>query len=101
MATIQKSLIDLFELEKLSPEKAVETAERLGKLVMQGVLTRVLPMLSEEDMAKYDDIIDTQKSPEILFDFLNAKVVHFEDILKEEVQSLHEELSSEMGALKN
>ncbi|MCX6753126.1 MAG: hypothetical protein NTW62_02165 [Candidatus Nomurabacteria bacterium] len=101
MATIKQTLIELFELEKMSPEQATETAERLAKLVMQGVLTRVLPTLSEEDLQKYEEIIDTYQSPEVLFDFLNSKVVNFQDILTEETESLHRELSGEMSALTN
>ncbi len=99
MATIKQTLIELFELDKMSPEKATETAERLAKLVMQAVLTRVLPMLSEENLQKYEDIIDTNQSPEILFDFLNSKVVNFQEILTEETESLHRELSGEMESL--
>ena len=49
MATIKQTIVDLFELDKMAPEKAAEMIERLSKLVFQSVLVRSLPLLSEED----------------------------------------------------
>lgn len=101
MATIQQSLIELFKLDTLPPEQATETAERLAKLVMQAVLTRTLPMLSEANLEKYDTIIDTDQSPEVLFTFLSTTVPNFETIISEEVHALHAELAGEMESLTN
>ncbi len=54
MRTIKESLMDLFELDKMPPEKAAEMVDRLAKLVFQAVLVRVLPILSEEDLTEYE-----------------------------------------------
>ena len=54
MTTIKQSIIDLFELDKMEPEKATEMVDRLAKLVFQAVLVRTLPLLSEEDFDKYE-----------------------------------------------
>jgi len=95
MSTIKENLADLFELDKMSPEKAVKTIDRLSKLVFQAVLVRVLPLLSEKDLTEYEKLVDSQKEGDELFKFLSEKVEGFENIIKEEAQNLHTELAGE------
>jgi hypothetical protein len=95
MSKIKKTIVDLFELDKMAPEKAAEMANRLGKLIFQAVLVRVLPLLSEKDMSEYEKIVDSQEGGEVVFDFLDKKIPDFEKIIKEEAESLRQELSGE------
>lgn len=95
MSTIKENLVDLFEIDKMSSEKANETVERLSKLVFQAVLVRVLPLLSEKDLTEYEKLVDSQKGGDELFKFLSEKVEGFENIIKEEAENLHAELAGE------
>jgi hypothetical protein len=95
MSTIKQTIADLFELDKMAPEKAAEMANRLGKLVFQAVLVRVLPMLSEQDLAAYEKIVDSKEGGEVIFKFLGEKVPDFENIILEEAESLRAELAGE------
>lgn len=95
MQKIKKDLIDLFELEKLAPEKMLTIVEKLSRLVFQAVLVQVLPLLSDEDMAEYDRITESEESGEKLFLFLKEKVPNFEEIVQAEAENLHAELSEE------
>jgi hypothetical protein len=95
MQNIKKNLIDLFELEKLAPEKMLTIVEKLSRLVFQAVLVQVLPLLSEEDMTEYDRITESEEGGEKLFLFLKEKVPNFEEIVQEEAENLHDELSEE------
>jgi Protein of unknown function (DUF5663) len=95
MSTIKQTITDLFELDKMAPEKAAETADRLGKLIFQAVLVRVLPILSEQDMAEYEKIVDSKESGEVIFKFLGEKIPDFEKIIMEEAESLRAELAGE------
>ena len=95
MATIKQTLADLFELDKLEPAKAAEMVERLGKLVFQATLVRVLPMLSEAEMAEYDKIVEGKGGGEVLFKFLGEKVPDFDKIILEEAEILRAELAGE------
>lgn len=95
MATIKKTLMDLFELEKLPPEKAAEMVERMAKLVFQAVLVRVLPTLSEKYLAEYEKIADGKEGAEVLFQFFIEKVPNFEKMIAEEAEGLREELALE------
>ncbi len=95
MATIKKTIVDLFGLEAMPPEKAAEMVERLGKLVFQSVLVRVLPLLSEKDMTEYEKIVDSKEGGEKIFLFLSEKVPDLENIIKEEAEALRAELAGE------
>ncbi len=95
MTTIKQNLIDLFELDKMPPEKATEMVDRLSKMIFQAVLVRALPLLSEEDFDKYENIIDASEGPEVLFKFLGEKIPGFEDMIQEESAILHKELAGE------
>ena len=99
MATIKQNLMDLFEIEKMPEEKREDTLNRLTTLILESTLTRALPLLSEENMTEYEDIIESKQSSEVLFNFLSSKIPSFEDILKEEADMLHKELSGELEAL--
>lgn len=92
---MKKTILDLFELDKLPPDKAAEMVDRLGKLVFQAVLVRVLPMLSKPEMAEYEKILDSKEGGEAVLNFLGEKVPNFKNIVKEEVNKLKAELAGE------
>lgn len=95
MNTIQKDLFDLFQLDKMAPEKATEMLDRLGKLVFQAVLVRALPLLSDNDLKEYEKIIELKQGGDVLFKFLSEKVPDFENIIKEESENLRIALAEE------
>lgn len=93
--SLQKTLVEMFELDKLPPEKAAEMVNRLGKLVFQAVLVRALPLLSEERLAEYERIIDSSEGPDRLFRFLVESIPDFGDLVREEADLLRSELAGE------
>lgn len=93
MNPIKKDLFDLFQLDKMAPEKAEETLNRLAKLVFQSVLVRVLPTLTKEQMEEYDKIIESKEdNGDELFRFLRDNTENFDGIIKEEAENLRIEL---------
>jgi hypothetical protein len=95
MSTIKENLMDMFELEKMEPVKALEMVERLSRLIFQATFVRVLPMLSEEETAEYEKIVETAQTPEELLGFFEAKVPEFGAIFEEEAELLRAELAGE------
>ncbi len=65
----------------------------MSKIIFQSVLVRVLPTLTEEQQAKYDEIIENGKE-EDLFLFLRDNVQDFDEIIKEEANILKKELTN-------
>jgi hypothetical protein len=95
MQKIKKDLVDLFELDKLAPEKMNEIVEKLSKIIFQAVLVKTLPLLSEDEMLQYDKIIESQEGGEKLFLFLREKIENFDEIIKEEAEDLKITLAEE------
>jgi hypothetical protein len=95
MATIQENLIDLFELEKMEPAEAAQMVDRLAKLVFQGVLIKVLPILEDKDLEEYERIVEANEGGEKLFGFLREKVPNLDQIVAEESESLRAEMAGE------
>ncbi|MBP9715531.1 MAG: hypothetical protein KBD52_03535 [Candidatus Pacebacteria bacterium] len=95
MNAIKKNLVDLFELDKLPPEKSAEMLGRLSKLIFQSVLIRALPLLSEEDFTEYEKIVDANEGGDVLLKFLGEKVPDFENIILEEAETLRMEISED------
>lgn len=93
---IKKDLFDLFELDKMPPEESTKMLDRLAKLVFQAVLIRALPLLSEEDFAKYEKMLDDKVEADVLFNFLTEKVPEFQKIITEEAGVLRREAAAKM-----
>ena len=98
MSTAKETIIDLFELDKLPPEKATEMVNRLGKLVFQAVLVRILPTLSESDLDEYEKIVDIEDGGAKIFSFLTEKVPDFDKIITEEAEILRKDLAGEFAS---
>ena len=97
MNTIKKDLFDLFQLDKMPVEKAEEMLERLSKLVFQSVLMRSLPFLSEEDLNKYNELVDSKDQDGAdLFKFLEEKIPEFNKIISEEVWVLRKSMEEKL-----
>jgi len=94
MNPIKKDLFDLFELDKMPPEKGIEMLDRLANLVFQAVLVRALPLLSEEDLTEYEKIVASDDGGDILFKFLSEKVPEFNKIITEEIGVLRREATN-------
>lgn len=95
MRTIKQNLIEMFELDKMPPEKSAEMVERLGKLVFQAVLVRAIPMLSKADLKEYETMTDGGQGGEVMFGFLAEKVPNFDNMVAEEAEMLRKEMAGE------
>lgn len=81
---VREDIITLFNIKHLPEDKQEETINRIGTIIFQNVLMRTLPMLSEEDLAKYEELLEKNSSPEDLMDFFGEKIPTFLEIVKEE-----------------
>ena len=91
MNTTKQTLFEIFEIDKMDPEKGEEVLNKISKIIFQSVLVRVLPMLTEEKQKEYDQILESDNG-ENLFIFLRDNIENFEEIIKEEGENLKKEL---------
>jgi hypothetical protein len=97
---INKNIVIALGINNLPVEKQKEAMERLGAIVYQEVMLRVLDILSEEEKDEFEKLIEKDQNPETMFDFLSSKIPNFEGIVIEEAEKLREEsaeIISEIG----
>jgi hypothetical protein len=101
MNPIQKNIESALELENLSPEERQEIILRVGALIYQNVLMRVMETMSEEDQNEFEKLLDGNAKPEEIFMFLKNKVNNFEEIILEESIKFKEKSSNTMNQIGN
>lgn len=89
--TINKNIIEILGINKLPPEKQGEAMEKLGAIVYQEVMLRVLDILSDEDKDEFEKLIEKDPNPEKMFAFLSEKIPTIDQIVAEEAKSLRDE----------
>ena len=88
---INKNVISMFGIDKMPEEKQEEMINRIGKIIFQSVLIKVLPLLSKEDMAEYEKLVEKETMPDDILDFFFKKVPSFFEIIVEESEKIRKE----------
>ncbi len=99
MNPIQKNIIKDLELDKLSPTEQEETLIRIGGVIYQNVLMRVLDTMEDKDQDEFEKLLDANASPEEIFNFLNSKNKNFEKIITEESNKFNNKASDIMSQI--
>ena len=97
---INKNIVVTLGINTLPIEQQKEAMERLGAIVYQEVMLRVLEILSEEEKDEFEKLVEKDPSPESLFGFLAQKIPNLDEIVKEEAEKLRTEsaeIISEIG----
>jgi hypothetical protein len=89
--SIRENIVTLFNIDKLPEEKQEETINRIGKIIFQAVLMRILPLMDEKDVTEYEVLIGGGASPEAVLDFFFEKVPGFLQIVAEESENFRKE----------
>ncbi len=97
---VRKNIISLFEIEKLPEEKQEETITKIGKIIFQAVLIRVLPLMEEEDRLEYEKLVESGVEAEALLDFFFEKVPGFLQIVAEESENFRKESAEVLEQVK-
>jgi hypothetical protein len=97
---IRNNIITLFEIDKLPEDKQEETISRIGKIIFQSVLVRVLPFLEEEELAQYEKLVEDGVGPDVLLDFFFEKVPSFLQIVAEETENFRKDSAEVLKQMK-
>jgi hypothetical protein len=99
-----QNIIGYLGLEHLDKEKQEETLLRVGKIIYQAVMLRVMDILSEDDQKEFEQILDTVGADESkqgdIMTFLNSKIPNLDEISKEEITKFKEDTMNVMGNLE-
>lgn len=94
---IRENIIELFNIKELPEDKQEETINKIGGIIFQSVLMRILPMLSEEDLANYEKLLDNNIAPDELMNFFGEKIPNFLEIVAEESENFRKEAVEAFG----
>jgi len=99
-----ENIISHLGLEHLDPAKQEETLLRIGKIIYQAIMLRVVDLLNEEDQKEFEKIIDAEggegEKGEAMISFLKSKISNLDEIAKEEIAKFKEETMNVMGGLE-
>lgn len=97
---LQKNLITELGLENLTDEKKEEFILKIGGLIQQNVLLRILNELPEKDKDEFDKVL-AEENDEKTLTFLQSKISNFDELVKEEIAKFKEEAVKRMQSVAN
>jgi hypothetical protein len=90
---LSKDMIAEWGLGSLPEPKQIEMVDRIGRLLYQAILVRSLDILSEKEQTEFDALLDKDTTtPQDVLQFLATKIPTFEEMRKEEVEKLKDDL---------
>jgi hypothetical protein len=96
---VRDQLIQAYNLQALSAQEQDETIAKIGELVFQNVLMRVIPTLAEDKQSAFEALLEGNASPEEIFGFLSQEVPDLETIMQEESANFHKESMDVMSKI--
>lgn len=101
MNPIQKNIKSALEIENLPPDEQQEIILRVGAVIYQNVLMRVMEIMTEADQDKFEKLLDENAKPEEIFTFLKNTVKDFEKIIEAEALAFKNKASGIMDQIGN
>ncbi len=96
---VNDNIIKILGIDVLPIEQQKEAMEKMGALVYQEVMLRVLDVMSEEDKDAFEKLLSENPNPEAMFAFLDEKVPNIDAIVSEEAEKIREESAEIMNQI--
>ena len=100
--SLKRNLIAELELEKLPAEKQEEVLLQAGNVIMQSILNRAVPLLTDKEQVEFGEILEKEQGGEagmLVFNFLKSKVPNIDTLIKEEIAEFKRETNSVMSKI--
>ena len=95
---LQIDLIKHLGLDNLPAEKKEEVILKMGGVIQQNILLRILRELDDKDKDEFDKILG-ENNDEKTLEFIKSKLPNFDDLAKEEVAKFKEDVIERMQGL--
>ncbi len=97
---LKTNLITALGINNLSEEKQEEIIIQAGNVIFQGVLNKVIPLLTDSEKTEFEKILDNSNGDTIgMLNFLQAKVPNLERIIQGEVADFKQESLNVMSGI--
>ncbi len=87
-----QQLVTKFDIADYPVEEQHKILDEMSQIIMEGALTRAVPLLPVEAAVEYDKILETDAGISEIFTFLQLNVPGFDEIVSEEVATLEKML---------
>ncbi len=101
---LDQNIIEYLGINNLDEEVREKTLLRVGKVIYQAVIMRVVELLDDEAQTKFSELLDeigsNEKRQDEILEFLQKEIPNLDEIVKEEITKIKEKTVSVMGNLK-
>lgn len=108
MIKLPNNIIELFDLEEAPEDERKEFIEDVADLIMKAVLRKAWADLDSDGrdtltklLEKSNSMPDDRKSSDAVFDFLDKNLPSMEDIIKNEINSIHSKFAETRDSLRD
>lgn len=100
---LNQNIVEELGITSLPEPEKIKILERIGRLIYQSVIIRVLEKLNEDAQDEFERIVDihseTPEGAQVILDFLKSKVEDLDNLVAEEVASFKRESLSAMSGI--
>jgi len=100
MNPIKNNIISSLNLDNLPEKEKEEIVLRIGSIIYQNVLMRVMEIMPDKDQDEFEKLLDNNAKPEEVFAFLKNSVRDFEKIVNEEAEKFKDKASVMMSEIE-
>ncbi len=98
---LQQNIIQELSLDVLPEKEQEEAILRIGRIIFQAVLIRVMEELSTREKNEFDKLLREKPDDEkAILDFLKSKIPNLDEIVNEEVAAFKKESLEFMEKIK-
>jgi hypothetical protein len=83
----------------MTPEAQQELLGKVGTLIYQAVLLRVMEVLADDTVTEFEKLVDSGADQDAIFTFLKSHVPNLEEIIKEESEKFKQESLHMLGEM--
>jgi diaminopimelate decarboxylase len=83
---LMQNFIKQLGFDNLPPEKQTEVLLKIGRIIQQNLILRIVNELNEEDKEEFDQLLATKMNDQkAILDFLRSKLPNLDVIVNEEI----------------
>ncbi|MCX6799546.1 MAG: DUF5663 domain-containing protein [Candidatus Falkowbacteria bacterium] len=101
---LNRNIIKELGIDSLPEKEKREILERIGKVIFESIMIRVIEALDEDGQIIFEQILsEAEHSPnkgEMIIEFLRSKVPNIDEVIEEEVIRFKKDSIDVMGAIK-
>lgn len=99
---LKQNIINDLGIGALPQEQQEEALARIGNIIFQGVLLRVMALMSDGDKIEFEKLLtEKNNKPEIILEFLRLKIANLDEVISEEVAKFKQESAHFMNNISS